>query len=158
MRCGSADELQVHMDSEHVAEESRSSSRSMSSRPRSSCRSFICPDCGLGVESIAALTAHLLTHARQSSCQSRRHFPAPRVTAVEAAGNAQRHDPAETAGDHRQQLSDDEDAEDGARDDDLDRAYQQQQQQQSTLEPGTRRVRRVLQQPAVTNKMGKINC
>lgn len=51
------------MDNEYVEQQSRSRSRS-----------FICPDCGLGVESIAALTAHLLTHAQlpspSASCQS----------------------------------------------------------------------------------------
>jgi len=30
-------------------------------------KSFICPDCGLGLESIAALTVHLLTHAELNS-------------------------------------------------------------------------------------------
>jgi len=44
------------VDSDHVDHKSRSMSRS-----------FICPDCGLGVESIAAFTAHLLTHAQLSS-------------------------------------------------------------------------------------------
>jgi len=31
----------------------------------SKSKSFICPDCGLGVESITALTVHLLTHAAE---------------------------------------------------------------------------------------------
>ena len=64
------------MESEqHVDQHSRS-------RSRSSSRSFICPDCGLGVESIAALTVHLLTHAelgaeksesaRRPSCQAQK--------------------------------------------------------------------------------------
>jgi len=55
-----AQDLDVHMDAEHVDQRSRSSSRSRS-------RSFICPDCGLGMESIAALTVHLLTHAAMNS-------------------------------------------------------------------------------------------
>ena len=61
------------MENDHVDQQSSS---------RSTSRSFICPDCGLGVESIAALTAHLLTHeelktdsnpaAGHVSCQSGR--------------------------------------------------------------------------------------
>jgi len=47
-----SDEQELHVDIEHVDQQSRSSSRS-----------FVCPDCGIGVESITALTVHLLTHA-----------------------------------------------------------------------------------------------
>ena len=54
------EELDAHVATGHGE---RSDGRHQQQSSKS--KSFICPDCGLGVESITALTVHLLTHAAE---------------------------------------------------------------------------------------------
>ena len=91
------------MESEHVDEQSRSTSRS-----------FICPDCGLGVESIAMLTVHLLTHAELSSDnQSAGHRGCQRhsdtVTQLTPRDTPRDNDAPATASSHGDDDDDDDD-------------------------------------------------
>ena len=133
------------MDTEHVDQQLASRSRS---RLRPSCRSFVCPDCGLGVESIAALTVHLLTHADlPSHGPPTSHGPASAQQtgsdreSEAAAADTQHHDTsshrtATTSSNHQHHDGDDGDDDDTRDVDDHDQSYHHyhhhHQQQQAT--------------------------